>query len=113
MNDWKDRLNIVFSTNPNYDYECQNTQDEASTLPPSKQTLRIQLDRRSGNKSVTLITGFIGTSEDLKMLGKALKTKCGVGGSTKDGEILIQGDFREKVILLLTEMGYKYKRVGG
>jgi len=113
MNDWKDRLNIVFSTNPNYDYENQNIQDETSTLPPSKQTLRIQLDRRRGNKSVTLISGFIGTNEDLKMLGKTLKTKCGVGGSTKDGEILIQGDFREKTILLLTEMGYKYKRVGG
>ena len=113
MNDWKSRLNVVFSTNPNYNYEDENTLEEETTLPPSKQNLRIQLDRRSGNKSVTLISGFQGSNEDLKILGKTLKTKCGVGGSTKDSEILIQGDFRDKVMGLLTDMGYKCKRSGG
>ncbi len=106
-NDWKDRLQIVYSTNPDYKYETEE-KDLMETLPPSKQNLRIKLDKRHRNgKAVTLITGFVGTTDDLKALAKRLKTGCGVGGSDKDGEILIQGDHREKVLAILIKEGYK------
>lgn len=105
-NDWKDRLNVIYSTNPNFQYETENT-EEAETLSPNQQKLRVQLDRKNrGGKVVTLVTGFVGTDDDLKELGRMLKSKCGVGGSAKDGEIIVQGDFKQKVIELLKEEGY-------
>lgn len=109
-NDWKKRLGVVFSTNPDFTYEEETVEEEA-TLEPSKQNLIVSIDRkgRSG-KQVTLVTGFVGTADDLAGLGRTLKVKCGVGGSAKDGEITIQGDFRDRVTALLKEMGYKAKR---
>ncbi len=99
---------IVYSTNEDFDYYRE--EDEAETLAPNKQDLRISLDKKQRKgKKVTLIGGFIGADRDLSDLGKTLKTKCGVGGSSKDGWILIQGDHREKVKALLENMGYKYK----
>lgn len=92
-NDWKERLNVVYSTNPDFKYE--SVEEEAVET----------LDKRGG-KTVTLINGFIGTENDLKELGKLLKSKCGVGGSVKDGEILIQGEFKQRVIELLKAEGY-------
>ena len=109
-NDWKKRLGVVFSTNPDFNYE-EDVEVEQETLEPSKQNLIVSIDRKGrAGKQVTLVTGFVGTSEDLAELGKELKVKCGVGGSAKDGEIAIQGDFRDRVTALLKEMGYKAKR---
>ena len=109
-NDWKNRLGVVFSTNPDFQYQ-KETEEEAETLPPEKQRLIVGIDRRNrGGKQVTLVTGFVGTEADLKELGRALKVRCGVGGSAKDGEITIQGDLRDKVTALLKEMGYNAKR---
>lgn len=105
-NDWKDRLNVVYSTNPDFNYEMDDEEEQA-TLQPSQQRLRVQLDRKNrGGKVVTLITGFVGTEDDLKELGKFLKNKCGVGGSAKDGEVIVQGDFKQKVLELLKKEGY-------
>ena len=105
-NDWKDRLNVVYSTNPDFQYEMEENIEE-QTLPPAQQRLRVQLDRKNrGGKVVTLITGFTGTEDDLKELGRMLKSKCGVGGSAKDGEIIVQGDFKQKIIELLKKEGY-------
>ena len=109
-NDWKSRLGVVYSTNPDFQYETA-AEAEPETLPPAKQRLIVAIDRRNrGGKQVTLVTGFVGKAEDLKELGKALKTRCGVGGTAKDGEITIQGDLRDKVVALLKEMGYNAKR---
>lgn len=105
-NDWKQRLNIVYSTNPDMQYETDE-EEEQETLPPAKQKLKIMLDKRNRKgKEVTLITDFVGTDDDLKELARLLKTKCGVGGSARGGEIFIQGDFRQKVKDLLTAQGY-------
>ena len=109
-NDWKKRLGVVFSTNPDFAYE-EEAEPEEATLEPSKQNLIVSIDRKGrAGKQVTLVTGFIGTAEDLAGLGRTLKMKCGVGGSAKDGEITIKGDFRDRVTALLKEMGYKAKR---
>lgn len=105
-NDWKDRLNVVYSTNPNYEYENLN-EEEDETLEKQQQKLRVSIEKKGrGGKTVTLITGFIGKEDDLKELGKLLKTKCGVGGSAKDGEIIIQGEFKQRTIDLLKAEGY-------
>jgi translation initiation factor 1 len=105
-NDWKERLNIVYSTNPDFNYET-NEEDSCETLDKKQQKLRVSIEKKGrGGKTVTLITGFIGKEEDLKELGKLLKTKCGVGGSAKDGEIIIQGEFKQRIIDLLKAEGY-------
>ena len=109
MNKNKNREGIVYSTNPDFEYQ-DNALEEPETLAPNLQKLRIELDKKArAGKKVTLITGFVGTEIDFQALGKQLKTHCGVGGSTKDGEILLQGDFREKTSLWLTKEGYKTK----
>lgn len=109
-NDWKKRLGVVYSTNPDFQYQ-EESAPEQETLPASRQKLIVRIDRsgRAG-KQVTLVQGFVGTSEDLAALGKTLKVKCGVGGTAKDGEITIQGDLRDKVTNLLLSMGYNAKR---
>jgi translation initiation factor 1 len=109
--DWKSRLGVVYSTNPDYQYQTAQDAPEADTLPPEKQRLIVRIDRRQrAGKQVTLVEGFVGRSEDLAALAKTLKTRCGVGGTAKDGEITIQGDLRDKLVTLLTGMGYQAKR---
>lgn len=109
-NDWKKRLGVVYSTNPDFNY-METESEEVQTLPPSKQRLVVGIDRRArAGKQVTLIKGFVGSSEDIAALGKSLKVKCGVGGTAKDGEITLQGDLRDKVVALLQSMGYNAKR---
>lgn len=112
-NDWKKRDGVVYSTSDNFEFRGNEGSDEV-TLPPSQQNLRVQLDKKSrGGKKVTLITGFVGKDEDLKELGKTLKIKCGVGGNSKEGEILIQGDFRTQILEYLIQAGFKAKKIGG
>lgn len=110
----KQLINVVYSTNPNFSYESES-EEEQDTLPKNQQKLYVSIDRKQrGGKDVTLVEGFVGTEDDLKELGKTLKSKCGVGGSVKDGEILIQGAMRDKVFDLLVKDGYtQTKKKGG
>ncbi len=103
---------IMYSTNPDFDFPEEEIIE--TTVPNKQQDLRVSLDRKNrGGKAVTLITGFRGSDDALQQLGKMLKTKCGVGGAAKDGEIIIQGDFRDKVLALLLKEGFKVKKAGG
>ena len=113
-NDWKSRLNVVYSTNPDFNYESEDKHEEQETLETGKQELRVKLDKKNrGGKVVTLVSGFTGSEDDLKTLAKLLKAKCGVGGSAKDGEIIVQGDFKAKIVELLRKEGYtRTKPVG-
>jgi len=109
----KNREGIVYSTNPGFKFE-KDSPERAETLPPAAQLLHVWLDSKSRKgKTVTLIKGFKGREDDLEMLGRSLKTHCGTGGSVKEGEIIIQGDFREKVVTFLSKGGYKVKKAGG
>lgn len=104
---------IMYSTDPSFSYD-NDSEAVQESLPNNQQDLRVTLDRKNrGGKAVTLITGYRGTPAELEQLSKVLKTKCGVGGSAKDGEIIIQGDFRDKVVLMLQKDGYKVKKSGG
>ena len=112
-NDWKDRLGMVFSTNPEFEYTKEDEQGQ-DTLNPTQQNLKVWLDRKHrAGKVATIVKGFVGKDDDLTVLAKLLKTKCGVGGAAKDGEIIIQGDHRDRVIAILTQAGYRCKRAGG
>jgi translation initiation factor 1 len=109
----KERINVVYSTNPNFSYEEEHD-EEVETLPNAQQKLYVSIDKKQrAGKEVTLIEGFIGSEEDLKELGKMLKSKCGVGGTVKDGEIIIQGNFRDKIIEILQKEKFGVKRKGG
>ena len=107
----KNRKGVMYSTNPNFEYEYEN--NELETLPNNEQNLKVCIDKHRAGKIVVIIKDFVGTTEDLKALSKLLKTKCGVGGSAKNGEIIIQGDIRDKVMKILESEGYNYKKVGG
>lgn len=105
-NDWKDRLNVVYSTNPDFQYNYDE-EEEAQTLPKNQQKLRVSIEKKGrGGKTVTVIKGFTGPEDDLKELGRLLKSRCGVGGSAKDGEILIQGDLKARITEVLKAEGY-------
>lgn len=105
-NDWRDRLNVVYSTNPDFQYEREETVCP-QTIDKNEQKLRVSIEKKGrGGKTVTVVSGFIGTEDDLKALGKLLKTKCGVGGAVKDGEIIIQGELKQRVLELLKAEGY-------
>lgn len=109
----KEKLNVVYSTNPNFNYEYEQ-EESVETLPNNQQKLYVSIDRKQrAGKEVTLVEGFVGSEDDLKELGKLLKSKCGVGGTVKDNEILIQGNFRDKIFELLTKEGYQVKKKGG
>ncbi|MCH2081465.1 MAG: translation initiation factor [Saprospiraceae bacterium] len=110
----KNRKGIVFSTNPDFEYQYEE-QEEQEEIPANQQKLRVMIDRKQRKgKEVTLITGFVGPDNELKDLAKFLKSKCGVGGSAKDGEIIIQGNHREKIVDLLLNKGYSNtKKAGG
>ena len=106
-------IGVVYSTDPNFQYRYEETPQE-ETLEPARQDLRVMRDsKHRAGKTVTLITGFVGTEADLEKLGKTLKTRCGIGGTAKDGEIVLQGDVRDTVCEILTKEGYRFKRAGG
>ena len=108
----KNRVDVVYSTNPDFEYDY-NEEENQETKDPSKQKLKVYLGTKAKKKGkqATLVNGFVGTEDDLKDLGKLLKTKCAVGGSVKDGEILIQGDFRDKIVEILMKEGYNAKKL--
>ena len=109
----KNKIDVVYSTNPNFQFQSDE-EEEQITLPAKDQNLRVSIDRKQRKgKEVTLIAGFIGSEDDLNVLGKELKQKCGVGGSVKDGEIIIQGNHAKKILELLLKQGYKAKQIGG
>lgn len=102
----KNLVGVVYSTNPDFQYQYDGPA-EVDTLPLNQQKLRVRIERNGrGGKTVTVVDGFVGADDDLAALGKTLKTKCGVGGSAKDGQIIIQGDFRDRLITLLKDLGY-------
>ena len=104
----KNKIGVIYSTNPDYQYAYEDEEEIIETLPPAQQKLHVKMERSGrGGKTVTLVEKFVGTEEDLNALGKTLKSKCGVGGSVKDGQIIIQGDFRERIIAILKDLGYK------
>ena len=107
----KSRKGIIYSTNPDFEYQYEN--EELETLPPNEQMLKVCIDKHRAGKITVIIKEFVGTTNDLKALGKLLKTKCGVGGSVRNGEIIIQGNIRDKVMEILGKEDYNYKRVGG
>lgn len=109
----KKRKHVVYSTNPDFEYATDGD-EEQDTLSPEKQNLKVWLDKKQrGGKVVSLIRGFVGNTEDLKALGSELKSQCGVGGTAKDGEIMIQGDHRDKIVAYLHKKGYGAKKAGG
>ncbi len=111
-NEWKNREGMVYSTNSDFQFQL-SAGEEAATLPPQQQNLKVLLDKNGrAGKQVTLVTGFVGSTPDLELLTKLLKTKCGAGGSAKEGEVIIQGDVRTKIFEILTKEGYKVKKVG-
>ena len=103
----KNKIGVVYSTNPDYQYQYEGEKCIVDTLPPQQQKLHVRIERSGrGGKTVTVVDNFVGTHDDLNALGKTLKGKCGVGGTVKDGQIIIQGEFRERIVTLLKEMGY-------
>lgn len=105
-NDWKERLGMVYSTNPDFQFDT-GEEEEQETLPKNQQRLRVRIEKNGrGGKTVTIVAGFVGSEADLKELGKWLKGRLGVGGSAKDGEVIVQGDFKQRVIDLLKAEGY-------
>ncbi len=112
MNDWKERLGTVYSTKDDFQYQTNSDNENIETLPPEKQKLRVALDKRNRKgKQVTIVADFVGNETQLATLAKTIKTKCGVGGSSKDGEIIIQGDLRDKIVAILITLGYKARKI--
>mgnify|MGYP002630750974 CR=1 FL=1 len=102
---------VIYSTNPNFEFEYEN--DQLETLSPEKQNLKVCIDKHRAGKIAVFIKDFVGSTDDLNALSKMLKAKCGVGGTAKNGEIIIQGNVRDKVMDILEKQGYNCKRVGG